>query len=143
MRCFQKLWYDEFPWLEYSVAYDTAHCFYCYLFALRTHKSDAFTSKGFNNWKKGVLSFREHAGKVGGAHNDARLRLEDFKNQKQSIVHVFTSSKLEARNDYRIRLTASLHVVRFLLMQGLSFRGHDERKDKKGEKEGKGGNFQE
>jgi hypothetical protein len=31
-RSFQKSWFDEFDWLEYSVSKDAAYCLYCYLF---------------------------------------------------------------------------------------------------------------
>ncbi|EEE65659.1 hypothetical protein OsJ_21251 [Oryza sativa Japonica Group] len=31
-RSFQKAWFNEFDWLEYSVSKDAAYCLYCYLF---------------------------------------------------------------------------------------------------------------
>ena len=31
-RTFQKSWFDEFDWLEYSESKDAAFCLYCYLF---------------------------------------------------------------------------------------------------------------
>jgi len=31
-RSFQKTWFDEFDWLEYSEKKDAAYCLYCYLF---------------------------------------------------------------------------------------------------------------
>jgi len=31
-RSFQKTWFDEFDWLEYSVSKDASYCLYCYLF---------------------------------------------------------------------------------------------------------------
>ena len=33
--------------------------------------------------------------------------------------------------DYRLRLKATLHAIRFLLRQGLHFHGHDEFEDSK------------
>lgn len=47
-------------------------------------------------------------------------------NQKQHIELVFSKLSDEAKQDYKVRLTASVDCVRFLLKQGLSFRGHDE-----------------
>ena len=35
----------------------------------------------------------------------------------------------KTKSDYRIRLNTSIDVVRFLLRNGLSFRGHDENED--------------
>jgi hypothetical protein len=56
-RGFVKSWFDQFDWLEYSVAIDAAYCFYCYLFKPQKKTSnfgnDAFTKVGFRNWKKG------------------------------------------------------------------------------------------
>ncbi len=44
----------------------------------------------------------------------------------------------QARSDYRIRLNASIDCIRFLLRQGLAFRGHDESETSKNQ-----GNFLE
>ncbi|XP_047949501.1 zinc finger MYM-type protein 1-like [Salvia hispanica] len=58
---------------------------------------DVFVSDGYTNWKK-KEKFKEHVG-------------------EQST---------QARNDYRTRLTALLDCIRFLLSQGLAFRGDNE-----------------
>ncbi|XP_022875406.1 zinc finger MYM-type protein 1-like [Olea europaea var. sylvestris] len=50
-------------------------------------------------------------------------------NQKQSISHVISSQSSSQQKIYRTRLTAVLDCTRFLLMQGLSSRGHDESKE--------------
>ena len=47
-------------------------------------------------------------------------------NQKQHIETFFSKLSDEAKNDYRVRLNASIDCIRFLLRQGLPFRGHDE-----------------
>ena len=49
-------------------------------------------------------------------------------NQKQHIQTVFVKQSDQARMEYRTRLNASIDCVRFLLRQGLAFRGHDESK---------------
>ncbi|XP_050222763.2 uncharacterized protein LOC126672854 [Mercurialis annua] len=130
MRSFLEAWFKKFPWLEYSVEKDAAFCLYCYLFASPGSKShDAFTRKGFNNWKKATENFNDHVGAVSSVHNDARRHCEVFQNQRQSISHVLTTQGRETENAYRTRLTAVLEVVRILLWQGLAFRGHDETLD--------------
>lgn len=52
-RSFQKNWFKEHCWLEYSVAKDRAYCFYCYLFKHDRLDDkfgyDVFTTLGFNN----------------------------------------------------------------------------------------------
>lgn len=74
-RSFHDSWFKNHNWLEYSVTKDAAFCFYCYLFKQQRHENfgiDAFTSKGFCNWKNATKSFVEHVGKVDSLHNKAR-----------------------------------------------------------------------
>ena len=47
-------------------------------------------------------------------------------NQKQHIQSVFYKQSEQAKIEYRTRLNASVDCIRFLLRQGLAFRGHDE-----------------
>ncbi|XP_050217531.1 uncharacterized protein LOC126668368 [Mercurialis annua] len=98
-------------------------------YLLKGSKSDAFTKKGFNNWKKATESFNDNVGAVSSVHNDARRHCEVFEIQRQSISHTLTTQSRETENAYRTRLTAMLEVVRVLLWQGLAFRGHDETLD--------------
>ena len=48
-RAFQERWYQQYPWLEYSVALDAAFCFACRFF--HTNPDVALTSVGFRDWK--------------------------------------------------------------------------------------------
>ncbi|KAI5313839.1 hypothetical protein L3X38_043015 [Prunus dulcis] len=50
-RRFIVQWFDEYDWLEYSIAKDAAFCLHCYLFKLNFDQvgGDAFTGVGFNN----------------------------------------------------------------------------------------------
>ena len=47
-------------------------------------------------------------------------------NEKQHIQSIFSNYSTQARRDYRVRLNASIDCVRFLLRQGLAFRGNNE-----------------
>ncbi|KAH7650649.1 Ribonuclease H-like protein [Dioscorea alata] len=127
-RSFQDAWF-KYPWLEYSITKDAAFCFWCYLFkpsrGSRMGK-DAFTKMGFNNWKKALEKFVEHIGAVNSMHNDARVKFEGFQSQRQSVSHLLAAHLHDMEVAYRIRLTAVLDVTRFLLKQGLPFRGNDE-----------------
>jgi hypothetical protein len=54
-RRFQSQWFKSFPWLEYSPTEDAAFYLPCVLFSKKPvgkSGSDAFTVKGFNNWKR-------------------------------------------------------------------------------------------
>jgi len=127
-RPFQEEWYDKYDWLEYSVSKDASYCFYCFLFKQpgKGDKYEAFTKVGYSNWKDAVEKFKSHVGSVNSVHNNARLHFDDFNNQRQSIGTVMSNASREAEELYRIRLTSSLACSRFLMMQGLAFRGHDE-----------------
>ncbi|XP_039120026.1 uncharacterized protein LOC120256401 [Dioscorea cayenensis subsp. rotundata] len=123
-KLLKKCGFQKFDWLEYSMEKDAAYCFYCYLFKQpRGDKLgiDAFTKTGFSNWKKEMEVFTEHIGGVNSNHNNARRHCEDFKNQRQSVSHIFSSHSREMEVAYRARVTAVLRVVRFLLLQGLAF----------------------
>lgn len=47
-------------------------------------------------------------------------------NQKQHIETCLVKQSSQVTVDYRVRLTASIDCIRFLVHQGLPFRGHDE-----------------
>ncbi|XP_070014176.1 uncharacterized protein [Nicotiana sylvestris] len=64
--------------------------------------------------------------------------MRDLINQEQSILTSFDKQSKKIKSDYRVRLNASIDVTRFLLKQGIFFRGHDE-----GETSTKRGNFVE
>ena len=70
-----------------------------------------------------------HVGGPNSSHNEARRRSEALMNEKQHIEAIISKKTTQARNDYRTRLNASVDCVRFLLRQGLAFRGHDESED--------------
>ncbi|XP_034198532.1 zinc finger MYM-type protein 1-like [Prunus dulcis] len=130
-RRFLVKWFDSFVWLEYSKEKDAAFCLHCYLFKCDFDKqgkagSDVFTEKGFKNWRKGPENFRDHVGQVGSLHNKATQHCTDLMNQKQHVETIVIKQTDQARINYRILLTAALDCTRYLLRQGLPFRGHDE-----------------
>ena len=128
-RNFRDAWFQKYPWLEYSVSKDAAFCFYCYLFKQPRPDNfgvEGFTNKGVSNWKNATQIFAEHVGKVDSLHNKARKHCEDFRNQRQSVRHVISTGSTKQEEAYLGRLTVVLAVVRFLLLQALAFRGHDE-----------------
>ncbi|XP_047979185.1 zinc finger MYM-type protein 1-like [Salvia hispanica] len=120
----------KFPWLEYSASKYAAFCFWCYLFKQSDkggrYAEDAFTKTSFNNWKNALEKFNQHVGAANSCHNNARIQFEAFQDQRHSVANVFRSNTRKAKVAYRVRLTASLDVTRFLLKWGLPFRGHDE-----------------
>lgn len=129
MRSFREEWFDKHDWLEYSVDKEAAFCFYCFLFKQPRAENfgiEAYTKNGFKNWKNAITSFDSHVGDVGSAHNKARRDCRAFQNPRQNVQQVWAGSDKKKEEEYLGRLTIMLSVVRFLLLQALAFRGHDE-----------------
>nr|XP_016447670.1 PREDICTED: uncharacterized protein LOC107772704 [Nicotiana tabacum] len=126
-RCFNPKWFKRYHnWLEYSVIEDEAYCLYCYLFqdeGIHQGGGDVFLSLGFKSWhKKNRLDMHGSS----SIHNQAKRKCEDLLKQKQSIQTSFDRQSTQTKLEYKIRLKASIEVVRLLLNQGLAFRGHRE-----------------
>ncbi|XP_009775300.1 uncharacterized protein LOC142161696 [Nicotiana tabacum] len=128
-RRFNPKWFDEYRnWLEYSVIEDAAYCLCCYLFQdedIHQGGGDVFSSLGFKSWQK-KKRFDMHVGKSSSIHNHAKRKCEDLIKQKQSNQTSFDRHSSQTKLEYKIRLKASIEVVRLLLNQGLAFRGHRE-----------------
>jgi hypothetical protein len=129
-RSFHDYWYDDHrSWLQYSVDKEAAFCFFCFLFKqprAENYGIEAFTKNGFKTWKDGPSVLSRHVGKHDSAHNKARQHYLAFKNQRQNIPHVLVRGTNSEQEKYKARLLIMLGVVKFLLLQGLAFRGHDE-----------------
>ncbi|XP_040243323.1 uncharacterized protein [Aegilops tauschii subsp. strangulata] len=127
---FCRVWFKEFPWIEYSVEKDRAFCFVCYLFKDKTRcpGGDAFVKKGFNNWNM-KSRLKKHEGEVCSAHAEAQEKYDRFTTPQTSIRESISSNTSQYKALYKQRLTWTLKCVRFLLRQGLAFRGHDESED--------------
>ncbi|XP_058208195.1 uncharacterized protein LOC131321208 [Rhododendron vialii] len=111
-----------------GITKDAAFCLYCYLFKPDIGDQaggESFVGNGFSNWKK-KRRLRTHVGGHNSAHTQAWRKCEDLLNQKQHIETIVLKQSEQARIDYRTRLNASIDCARFLLNQGLAFRGHDE-----------------
>ncbi|KAM5585528.1 zinc finger MYM-type protein 1-like [Rosa sericea] len=128
-RRFVPSWFDEhLEWLEYSIENDAVFCLCCYLF--KPHHGDQgggdkFTCKGFSNWKN-KKGLQDHVGGLGSVHNQALLNCQALMNQKQHLESVISRQLESSKHNYYTLLNASIDCVRFLLRQGLAFRGHDE-----------------
>ncbi|KAJ1293014.1 hypothetical protein BS78_01G035500 [Paspalum vaginatum] len=130
-RVFRAQWFNDYDWLEYSVSKDAAYCFYCFLFRKEAEHEkfgyDVFSKTGYDNWKNATCrGFPDHCRAVGGCHNKARQRADDFRNQRTSISRKFESNIVDKEERYEVRVTAALDIARFLISQGHAFREHDE-----------------
>jgi hypothetical protein len=124
---FNFVWFQNFPWIEYSVKKDAAFCFMCYLFKSKANKgkgTSAFTSDGWNNSNKGFEALLKHVGSM--SHKTTEEIYLGFINPNAAIDNKIEKWSDDDRNLYKIRLTYSLRCLKFLLHRGLSFCGHDE-----------------
>ncbi|XP_062085462.1 uncharacterized protein LOC133791557 [Humulus lupulus] len=130
-RIFNPDWFDDYNWLEYSIEKDAVFCLWCYLFRPTGGKklgNQSFVIEGFSNWRK-IERLSTHVGHVGSKHNQARRNCEALMNQKQHIETIISKQSSQVKKEYRTRLETSVMCVRYLLRQGLAFRGHDESLD--------------
>jgi Domain of unknown function (DUF4371) len=130
MRRFNTIWFDKYKtWLEYSVSKDAVFCLPCYLFRpeiLGSGGRTNFVGEGFRNWKKSTTSFEEHIGASNSRHNEAERKCAALMNERQNIQAMIERQSVRQGMEYRIQLNATVDTIRFLLRQGLPFRGHDE-----------------
>jgi hypothetical protein len=140
-RRFNPEWFNEYGrWLEYSEKMDKAFCLCCYLFRdciVGEAGNDAFVVDGWSCWNK-KKRLDTHVGLVNSFHNVAVKRCDALMNQDQSIQVVLNRQSDFTKKENRVRLSTSIASVRYLLKQGLAFRGHDESKESKNR-----GNFRE
>jgi hypothetical protein len=92
--------------------------------------NDAFVTKGFSYWNK-KKRLDTHVGELTSFHNAAMKRCNDLFKPSQSIIVGLNKLTDVAKEGYFIRLSTSINAVKFLLHQGLAFRGHDESVDSK------------
>ena len=68
----------------------------------------------------------KHVGGIGSIHNQAQEKYNSFVTPQMAIDNIIVRVSKEDMRLYKARLTYSLRCLRFLLNQGLAFRGHDE-----------------
>lgn len=130
-RC-QHEWFNMYGWLEYSEKADKCFSLCCYLFRdcnKGQGGNDAFAIDGWDGWNKSDR-LRDHVGKsCDSFHNTAVKRCDNLLKPGQSIGEAINKQSNITKENHLIRLKTAIKVVRYLLHQGLAFRGHDETKE--------------
>ena len=139
-RRFQYKWFDSFPsWLEYSKDSHRAYCLLCLVSSrniLAKGGSDVFAVHGFDNWKKvndeKYCALLGHEGSTPcSPHNNAVIERQALLNQAGHLENVVAAKDDEKVERNRLRLKASVAVVRWLTFQSCAFRGHNEKAESK------------
>ncbi|KAJ9566219.1 hypothetical protein OSB04_002185 [Centaurea solstitialis] len=122
----------------YSIELEAAFCLCCYLFKTDLKNqggADNFVKGGFKAWnKRERLDIHSN----GGPHNLAIQKCQNLMKQAQSIATTFDKQTDSKKDKNQTKIYASINCVRFLLRQGLPFRGHNEGVDSRNK-----GNFLE
>ncbi|XP_073304657.1 uncharacterized protein [Primulina huaijiensis] len=129
-RRFQKNWFEQYPWLEYSHNKDAAFCFPCFLFQEKEARYAAFTVDGFRGWKRvndgKRCALLMHTRSPTSPHNNAVESMSALMNVSSHIDKVINAQTLEEVKKNRLRLTATIESIRWLCLQGCALRGNDE-----------------
>ncbi|KAL5827071.1 hypothetical protein ACOSQ4_018868 [Xanthoceras sorbifolium] len=124
-RSFQKSWFEQFSWLEYSIEKNKAFCFPCYLFDNVPSKYPTFTIDGFHNWKRikcgTKCPFVQHEGVYNSHHSSAIQNWYTLKDSSRHIDKVMNTLSQQEILQNRLRLRTSLETVKWLAMQGCTF----------------------
>ena len=126
-RNFTCMWFAKYDWVEYSIKKDSVFCFFCYLFKRKKYKgkgSDKFIVDGWRNWHVGDKALLKHCRSQ--AHKEAHEKYIAYLTPSAAIDQKIEKWSDEEIRLYKMRLTYSLKCIKFLLRQGLAFRGHDE-----------------
>ena len=125
-------------WLTYCLEKDALYCIPCMLFSdavgrgenLRANQGNAFSVKGYTNWKKQFQRVKEHeasASHVHAAVSAALFRQEKSMNHR--IDEQNEAEKLQRKREVEANRKVMLRIVDTILLLGkqeLAFRGHNE-----------------
>jgi len=127
-RNFVPSWYKAYPWLSVCTTRGKGFCLYCRytenhgLLTFSKKGKPAFTTTGFNNWKKAAEKFTAH--ESCSTHKEALLKWYSIR--KPSISQQISRKNAEIQAVRREGLLKQLSAMRFLLRQGIALRGHDD-----------------
>jgi hypothetical protein len=129
-RRFCLAWFKQCKWIEYSVERDVIFYFVCYLFKDKTKclGGDTFVKDGWQNWHL-KSRLKKHMGAISSAHAKAQEKYDRFTTPTTSIRESIAFNTTQYKALYKLLLKWTLKCLRFLLRQGLAFRGHDESED--------------
>ena len=134
-RYFQKRWYSESDWVEYSVLENSVYCFPCRLFPTDSGNArKTFTSEGLTDFSNADKAFGKHVNSEG--HLFAYARWKEYRSnsvpgsnissQLSKQLHEQQTEAARAKAQLCKVLVRILSAIKFLAKQSLAFRGHDE-----------------
>lgn len=133
-RSFQVKWYTDRPWLEYSVTADVVFCYCCRHFAQfitpTRNQRDAFTTCGFDNWKRALAKDRGFDKHVKSqTHITALANFLEYQSRLKSntsVLNILQKSHSEQILYNRSKLIKICSAILLCAKQMIGLRGHDE-----------------
>ncbi|XP_028417407.1 zinc finger MYM-type protein 1-like [Dendronephthya gigantea] len=124
-RSFQSSWYKVFSWLEYFKDVDSCFCYPCQMFAKDSTKEKTFITNGFSNWKTAMESgkgFKKHEQSEVHMRAVASWKEKEFREKRGQTVR----NLIQVKPEHKIWLKTVFNTTKYLVANGLSFRGHEE-----------------
>jgi hypothetical protein len=132
-RRFNRKWYDEHKWLEYSISTDAAYCSVCRHFAgTGILCSDTFIKTGFRSWNRGTGDSKTNAfliHKNSECHVTALAKKAEFLSMSatgQTVLSQIDKGHANRVLENRYYIKSVIEVIRLICTQNVSLRGHDE-----------------
>ena len=125
---FLPLWYLKYNWISLCTTRKRVFCLYCQFvqanrrMTFSTKADQAFSEKGFDNYKKAIEKFSVHD--KSSSHNEAMLKWHALAGPP--VNEQLDSQSANAQATHRAGLLKQLEGMLFLLRQGLALRGHTE-----------------
>ncbi|KAL6565653.1 hypothetical protein OROHE_004708 [Orobanche hederae] len=127
-RPFNKIWFNEYPWIEYSPTADSMHCLPCFLsICVSNYKCPFSTVTGYANWKRCYgkdSALLKHGNSL--SHMRAQASMESLGNAKTHVDKAVNPMRPMQIEINRKQVRSTIDSVRWLTMQGFGLRGHDE-----------------
>ena len=128
-RSFSSTYYENYPWLEYSVDRDAVFCFACRHFHTdRRFVEELFIAKGLKDWKKLSEKLAKHASSQAHVGHMQKWRGFQATCKTGSVAMQISEAHGAEVHKNRQYVATACDVIKLLAKLGLPFRGHDERK---------------
>ena len=137
-RSFSSAWYKGKPWLEYSVATDSAYCFPCRVFGVNAI-TPKFCVEGYDDWKHALDGWNElenvekdpskkkllkgFAKHVSSGQHKKNMEAWRSKEQREKSGKTIEATVQKINSDHKIWLEVIFTVIRSLAADGLPLRG--------------------
>ena len=125
-RSFQASWFESHSWLHYDEANDAAFCYIC-MKAAKENKltrcivDQAFTTKGYINWKDAKVNFKEH--EATNCHKEAVQMITVIPSCYKDCGELLSIQHAQEKADNRQLFIKLLQSVQHLAEEGLPLRG--------------------